>query len=179
MPNGTTSAAGDPYVILGVARSATVAEIRAAYRALVERYHPDRHQGNPLENLASERMAEINQAYGVLSDPERRAAFDRRGGDAAAATRAGRAPGQAPERPRAAPPAPRLSSLAKWGLAILLLPLLLRSGTGIVRALAGLLRALFGEIGSFRGSPVALVLALVAAVFLARALWRRYRQPRS
>ena len=59
------------------------------------------------------------------------------------------------------------------------LPLLLRSGTGILRALAGLLRALFGEIGSFRGAPVVLVLAIVAAVFLARALWRRARQRRS
>jgi hypothetical protein len=60
-----------------------------------------------------------------------------------------------------------------------LLPLLLRSGTGILRALAGLLRALFGEIGTFRGAPVVLVLAIVAATFLVRALWRRSRQRRS
>lgn len=162
----TGRAVGDPYAILGVACSATRDEIRAAYRKLVERYHPDRHHGNPLENLASDAMAQINQAYEVLSDPARRAAFDRRGGSTGVPTRTAR-------------PAPRLSSLAKWGLAILFLPLLLRSGTGIVRALGGLLRALFGEIGSFRGAPVALVLALVAAVFLGRAIWRRFRQGRS
>ena len=62
----------DPYAVLGVDRAASAAELRAAYRALVARYHPDRHQGNPLEDLASERMAEINQAYELLSDPARR-----------------------------------------------------------------------------------------------------------
>lgn len=158
-----TYAMSDPYAILGVARAATRGEIRTAYRALVDRYHPDRYHGNPLANLANERMVAINQAYDVLSDPARRAAFDQR----------------AP-RSRAAPePAPRLSALAKWGLAILFLPLLLRSGAGILRALAGLMRALFGEIGSFRGAPVALVLAVAALAFLARALWKRSRQRRS
>jgi curved DNA-binding protein CbpA len=171
MPTMTASVRqmADPYAILGVARSATRAEIRAAYRALVDRYHPDRHHGNPLEDLASQHMAEINQAYDVLSDPAQRADFDRRAGLGNIAR---------DSRGRTPAPAPSMRSLAKWGLAILLLPLLLRSGTGILRALSGMLRALFGEIGSFRGSPVALVLALVAAVFLARALWRRFRQSR-
>jgi curved DNA-binding protein CbpA len=164
MASSGTHAVLDPYATLGVAHSATRDEIRSAYRALVDRYHPDRHHGNPLENLANERMVAINQAYGVLSDPERRAAFDHRG---SRSTR------------RAAPPAPRMSSLAKWGLALLFLPLLLRSGTGILRGLAGLLRALFGEIGAFRGAPVVLVLAIVAAAFLVRALWRRSRRRRS
>jgi len=167
MASSGTHAVLDPYGVLGVAHSATRDEIRSAYRALVERYHPDRHHGNPLANLANERMVAINQAYDVLSDPERRAAFDRGGARPRSTRRA------------APPPAPRLSSLAKWGLALLFLPLLLRSGTGILRALAGLLRALFGEIGSFRGAPVVLVLAIVAAGFLARALWRRSRQRRS
>ena len=62
----------DPYAILGVAPTASEAEIRAAYRALVAKYHPDRHQGNPLEELASAKMAEINRAYEILSDPVRR-----------------------------------------------------------------------------------------------------------
>jgi curved DNA-binding protein CbpA len=165
MASSGTWAVIDPYTILGVARSATRDEIRSAYRALVARYHPDRHQGNPLANLATERMVTINRAYDLLSDPERRAAFDQRGSRSTA-------------RPAARAPAPRVSWLAKWGLALLFLPLLLRSGSGILRALAGLLRTLFGEIGSFRGAPVALVLALVAAVFLGRALWRRYQQRR-
>jgi curved DNA-binding protein CbpA len=166
MASSGTHAVLDPYAILGVTRSATFAEIRSAYRALVDRYHPDRHHGNPLANLANDRMVAINQAYGVLSDPGRRAAFDQVGSRSRVR--------------RAAPaPAPRMSSLAKWGLALLLLPLLLRSGTGILRSFAGLLRALFGEIGSFRGAPVVLVLAIVAAVFLGRALWRRWRQRRT
>jgi curved DNA-binding protein CbpA len=162
MASSGTWAVIDPYTVLGVARSATREEIRSAYRALVERYHPDRHHGNPLENLANERMVTINRAYDVLSDPSRRAAFDQRGS-------------RSPARPAPAA-APRMSSLATWGLALLFLPLLLRSGTGILRALAGLLRALFGELGSFRGSPVVLVLALVAAFFLGRALWQRSRR---
>ena len=166
MASSGTHAVLDPYAILGVAHSATHAEIRSAYRALVDRYHPDRHHGNPLANLANERMVAINQAYGVLSNPDRRAAFDQRRP-------------RSPARRAAPAPAPRMSSLAKWGLALLFLPLLLRSGTGILRALAGLLRALFGQIGSVRGAPVVLVLAIVAAVFLARALWRRSRQRRS
>ena len=66
----------DPYSVLGVARTASDSEIRAAYRALVAKYHPDRHQGNPLEELAGARMTEINRAYEILSDPARRAAFD-------------------------------------------------------------------------------------------------------
>ncbi len=74
-----TYALSDPYAILGVARSATRSEIRTAYRGLVERYHPDRYHGNPLANLANERMVAINQAYDVLSDPARRAVFDQRG----------------------------------------------------------------------------------------------------
>ena len=165
MASSGTHAVLDPYAILGVAHSATRAEIRAAYRALVDRYHPDRHHGNPLANLANERMVAINRAYDVLSDPQRRAAFDQGGSRSRAR--------------RAAPPPARMSSLAKWGLALLFLPLLLRSGSGILRALAGLLRTLFGELGSFRGAPVVLVLAVVAAVFLGRALWRRSRQRRS
>ena len=59
MANG----ADDPYVVLGVARSATQAEIKAAYQALVGKYHPDLHPQNPLADLASERMAEIHLAY--------------------------------------------------------------------------------------------------------------------
>jgi curved DNA-binding protein CbpA len=66
----------DPYSVLGVARTASDSEIRAAYHALVAKYHPDRHQGNPLEDLASEKVAAINRAYEILSDPARRADYD-------------------------------------------------------------------------------------------------------
>lgn len=53
----------DPYVILGVQRSATEAEVKAAYKELVKKYHPDQYSDNPLQDVASEKMAEINQAY--------------------------------------------------------------------------------------------------------------------
>jgi molecular chaperone DnaJ len=66
----------DYYEILGVSRNATDEEIKKAYRRLALAYHPDRNQGN-LE--AEERFKEINQAYEVLSDAEKRASFDRFG----------------------------------------------------------------------------------------------------
>jgi hypothetical protein len=61
----------DPYVVLGVPRTATRSEIARAYRALARLYHPD--AGAP----ASKRMIQINEAWHVLSDPSRRAKWDR------------------------------------------------------------------------------------------------------
>ena len=54
----------DPYTILGVKRDATDDEIKSAYRALVRKYHPDNYaDDNPLKELATEKMQEINEAY--------------------------------------------------------------------------------------------------------------------
>lgn len=54
----------DPYSILGVKRDATDEEIKNAYRALVRKYHPDNYaDDNPLKELATEKMQEINEAY--------------------------------------------------------------------------------------------------------------------
>lgn len=64
----------DPYQVLGVARDATPEEIQRAYRTLARRQHPDINR----EPGAEERFKEINEAYHVLSDPERRARHDRR-----------------------------------------------------------------------------------------------------
>src|SRR4029077_2381815 len=75
-PAMSAPAPPDPYAILEITRCATDAEIRAAYLALVSRYHPDRHEGNPLADLASAKLAEVNRAYEILSDPARRAAWD-------------------------------------------------------------------------------------------------------
>ena len=72
----TSKTEADPYSVLGVARTASDSEIRAAYHALVAKYHPDRYQGNPLEDLANEKLVAINRAYEILSDPARRAAHD-------------------------------------------------------------------------------------------------------
>ncbi|MCX8746578.1 J domain-containing protein [Snodgrassella sp. B3800] len=57
------------YDVLNVAPGASAEVIRAAYRALSQKYHPDRNPHNP---QAHQRMAEINEAYNVLSDPEKR-----------------------------------------------------------------------------------------------------------
>src|SRR5512136_3100052 len=65
----------DYYEVLGVARTASSEEIKAAFRKLARQYHPDVSQ----EANAEERFKEINEAYAVLSDADRRAAYDRFG----------------------------------------------------------------------------------------------------
>jgi molecular chaperone DnaJ len=66
----------DPYEILGVGRSASESEIKAAFRRLAIQHHPDRNQDDP---EAQNRFKEINAAHQILSDPEKRAAYDRYG----------------------------------------------------------------------------------------------------
>ena len=65
----------DYYEALGVARDASQAEVKRAFRRLAMKYHPDRNQ----DGGAEERFREANEAYEVLSDPERRGAYDRFG----------------------------------------------------------------------------------------------------
>jgi curved DNA-binding protein CbpA len=65
----------DYYQILGVTPSAELAVIKAVYKALALKYHPDRNKGNLA--AAAKKMAEINEAYSVLSDEQKRAAYDR------------------------------------------------------------------------------------------------------
>ena len=67
----------DPYQILGVARNASPEEIKRAYRRLAKEYHPDRNPQN--KEAAERRFKEVQAAYEVLGDPERRAQYDRFG----------------------------------------------------------------------------------------------------
>ena len=64
------------YDVLGLARTASPEEVKGAYRKLAKEHHPDR---NPGSNGADHKFKEINEAYEILKDPNRRAAYDRFG----------------------------------------------------------------------------------------------------
>ena len=68
----------DYYDILGVAKDASLDEIKKAYRRLALKHHPDRVQANEKKE-AEEKFKEISEAYAVLSDPEKRSVYDRFG----------------------------------------------------------------------------------------------------
>ncbi|MFI5409634.1 DnaJ C-terminal domain-containing protein [Kaistia sp. UC242_56] len=64
----------DPYQVLGVEKKASAAEVKKAFRRLAKKHHPDQ---NPDDSKAQEKFSEINSAYEILSDEEKRAQFDR------------------------------------------------------------------------------------------------------
>jgi DnaJ-class molecular chaperone len=64
----------DPYDVLGVKKDASADDIQKAYRGLAKKLHPDLNPGN---KKAEEQFKEVSAAYGLLSDPEKRARFDR------------------------------------------------------------------------------------------------------
>ena len=66
----------DYYEVLGVEKNASDAEIKKAYRKLAMKYHPDQ---NPGDKTAEEKFKEINEAYEVLSDADKKARYDQYG----------------------------------------------------------------------------------------------------
>src|SRR4051812_29699382 len=75
MASGSTTPR-DPYEVLGVQRTAGEADIKKAFRRLARELHPD---VNPDDPQAEEKFKEAAEAYEILSDPERRATYDRYG----------------------------------------------------------------------------------------------------
>ncbi|MCI8554447.1 MAG: J domain-containing protein [Clostridiales bacterium] len=74
----------DPYQVLGISPNATDDEVKAAYREMARKYHPDNYSNNPLSDLAQEKMQEINEAYDWIIR-------QRRNGGSRAGTGGGRA----------------------------------------------------------------------------------------
>lgn len=66
----------DYYAVLGVSKNADALQIQKAYKALVAKYHPDKHQGNELEDLAKEKLTEANEAYNILSNQSLKIQYD-------------------------------------------------------------------------------------------------------
>ncbi|WP_319410983.1 J domain-containing protein [uncultured Cohaesibacter sp.] len=64
----------DPYSVLGVSKSADEREIKSAFRKLAKKYHPDQNKSDP---KAQEKFSEVNQAYEIVGDKEKRGKYDR------------------------------------------------------------------------------------------------------
>jgi glycerol-3-phosphate acyltransferase PlsY len=136
----------------------------------VAKYHPDRYQGNPLEDLASEKLVSINRAYEILSDPARRAVYD---SGQSFATGSGQA--------YATAPASLTRKQIRWLQIValfLMVPLAIRFGAILVRLVVQILRGTLEVTKLMRGTPMAGVLVLVAIALLVLLLVRHRRGKR-
>lgn len=71
----------DYYSVLGINKNATDDEVKAAYKEMAKKYHPDNYADNPLSDLAAEKMKEINEAYdGIMNERRRRKSSTNRSG---------------------------------------------------------------------------------------------------
>jgi len=70
----------DPYEVLGVPRGADREKVKAAYRELAKKYHPDQYAGSPLADLANEKMQEINEAYDAILSGNTGSSYGQSGG---------------------------------------------------------------------------------------------------
>lgn len=113
------------YETLGVSRGASPDELKQAWRRLARLHHPDRNPGDP---GAAERLAAINAAYTVLSDPTKRRAYDRYGEDAASAFFD---PSLAGAPRRSPPKARKVERGEDLSIEVALEPSMARSGGGI------------------------------------------------
>jgi preprotein translocase subunit Sec63 len=163
-----SSSAFDPFEVLGVRPGATHKEIKAAYRERVARYHPDKHRGNPLEELAAAKLIEINRAYEILSDDRRRAEYTATG------------PGHGPMDSTTVQsmPAPLAKLVRSAGLLVGVV-FFLRFGLGLARQVLLVVRGvILGVIGLARSSPI-LGIALLFAIVFALGYLLRSRKHRS
>src|ERR1700684_3610783 len=76
MSSNTRVSKADYYEVLGVSRDASDQDLKSAYRKQALKHHPDR---NPGDHAAEEKFKQASEAYQVLSDPDKRAAYDRYG----------------------------------------------------------------------------------------------------
>ena len=90
----------DPYAVLGVPRDASALVVARAHRRLAKRHHPDLHHGADTVASEAERMRRVNEAWAILSNPVRRAEYDR-AHPAAGTPRSGHwAPSRTPIQPQ-------------------------------------------------------------------------------
>jgi preprotein translocase subunit Sec63 len=167
-------AAFDPFETLGVGPDATHEQIRSAYREQVARYHPDKHRGNPLEELAAARLVEINRAYDILSDEAKRAAFQagsrRTSGSPASSgspwSRGVRSPA------KVSAPGPGMKLVRSLGLLVTLV-FFLRFGLALGREVLVLVRGfVMGLLWLLRLNPIFAVAVILAIALFVGFLFR-------
>jgi DnaJ-class molecular chaperone len=139
--------ADDPYQILGVQRTASADDIRAAYRKLARKLHPDL---NPGDKAAEERFKQVAGAHDLLGDAEKRARFDRGEIDASGAERAAQPP------PRSGSYGPAAGEYADY------------SGFADIAGNDDLLAELLARFGQRGGAPGAAGLGIPGATLRAR-----------